>query len=43
LLDLSHYILWIALSQLSWVLAFGLFLWIYTPVLIQPRPDGRDG
>ena len=43
LFETSHYVLWIGFSQLCWILAFGHFLWIYTPVLIQPRPDGRDG
>jgi len=30
-------------AGLAWVLAFSLFLWIYTPILIGPRVDGRPG
>lgn len=37
------YSLWIGLSQLAWILAFGLFSWIYVPMLIKPRVDGRYG
>jgi uncharacterized protein involved in response to NO len=39
----SHYALWIVLSQGLWVLAFVLFLLVYTPVLTRPRVDGLDG
>lgn len=30
-------------ASLFWLLAFGTFIWIYTPILIRPRVDGRDG
>ncbi|OXS14143.1 heme-Cu protein NnrS [Zobellella denitrificans] len=30
-------------SALAWILAFGLFCWIYWPVLTRPRVDGRPG
>lgn len=43
LLDISHYALWIALSQTLWMGAFGMFLYIYFPILIYPRIDGRYG
>lgn len=33
----------IQISALTWVSAFGLFLILYGPVLISPRPDGRPG
>ena len=39
----ESYIIWIAISQILWVLAFGWYLIIYTPVLISPRPDGKAG
>ena len=39
----GQYALWIGLSQLAWILAFGLFCWIYAPMLIKPRVDGRYG
>lgn len=33
----------IGLSQGLWVLAFGLFVWAYAPMLIRPRIDGQFG
>lgn len=30
-------------TAVCWVLAFGLFLVVYTPILLQPRVDGRPG
>jgi uncharacterized protein involved in response to NO len=41
LLDMEHYRLWIACSQIFWILAFGGFLLTYFPVLMKPRIDGR--
>jgi uncharacterized protein involved in response to NO len=43
LLDVAHYVLWIGLSQVLWVIAFSLFLWVFLPMLIQPRTDGAFG
>ena len=43
ILDNSHYALWIGLSQVLWVIAFGMFVFIYTPVCMKPRLDGRPG
>lgn len=37
------YVAWIALSQALWIAAFALFTWTYTPILVRPRVDGRDG
>lgn len=31
------------LSGWSWVAAYGLFVWVYTPILTRPRADGRPG
>ena len=31
------------LSGWSWVAAYGLFVWVYTPILMSPRADGRPG
>ncbi|MFM4826360.1 NnrS family protein [Aeromonas bivalvium] len=31
------------LSGLGWSLAYGLFVWIYAPILTSPRADGRPG
>ncbi|MFQ5659894.1 MAG: NnrS family protein [Gammaproteobacteria bacterium] len=43
LFDLHHYLLWIGISQTLWILAFCLFLFLYTPVLTGPRIDGKWG
>jgi uncharacterized protein involved in response to NO len=34
---------WIVLAQVLWIAAFSLFLWIYAPMLIKARVDGRYG
>jgi len=34
---------WILLSGTLWTLAFAMFLWVYAPILIAPRVDGRPG
>ena len=43
LYDPLNYLTYIVLSQVLWMLAFGGFVWIYTPVLIRPRVDGQPG
>jgi len=43
LIAMSQYVLWIELSIVFWILAFTLFAIAYTPVLSQPRVDGRSG
>jgi uncharacterized protein involved in response to NO len=43
LIDMTHYRLWIALSQAFWILAFGAFLLRYFPFLVKPRIDGQAG
>ena len=30
-------------SGVFWILAFGVFLWRYAPMLLRPRVDGRPG
>lgn len=42
-LDESKYALWIGISQVLWMIAFGLYLFFYARVLTSPRPDGRWG
>ncbi|MEI6412795.1 MAG: NnrS family protein [Pseudomonadota bacterium] len=37
------YWLWLTLAGLLWSLAFALFLWVYAPILWQPRVDGQPG
>lgn len=34
---------WIGLSQVLWILSFAIFCWVYSPMLIRPRIDGRYG
>jgi len=31
----SHFVVWIGLSQVLWIVAFGLFLTIYSPMLVR--------
>lgn len=33
----------IALTAILWTAAFGLFLFVYTPILLGPRADGKPG
>jgi uncharacterized protein involved in response to NO len=39
----EYYLYSIAVSGALWVAAFGLFLVVYTPILIGPRADGKPG
>lgn len=39
----SAYLRFVDLAGLLWVLAFLLFLFRYTPMLVKPRVDGREG
>lgn len=39
----GFYSLWMGISQVLWILAFGVFSWVYAPMLIMPRVDGRYG
>lgn len=43
LLAAGQYQVWIALSQLGWIAAFLVFIFVYAPMLLAPRIDGRDG
>lgn len=43
LADAEHYLLWLLLSALAWILGFIVFLIIFFPVLLSPRADGRPG
>lgn len=38
-----YYLSFIALSALAWVMAFGIFILFYGPMLLTPRADGRPG
>ena len=39
----DKYMLWIALSQISWIISFSIFLFLYLPMLASPRIDGEPG
>lgn len=39
-----HLYLWtLTGSGLAWVCAFAIFVWVYGPILMSPRVDGRQG
>jgi uncharacterized protein involved in response to NO len=33
----------IAVSGAAWIAAYAIYLWVYTPILLQPRQDGKPG
>lgn len=39
----GYYQFWIGISQISWIISFALFIWVYTPMLLKPRVDGKYG
>ena len=39
----ASYTTWLVVSGALWMLAFGVFLWVYGPMLMRPRIDGRPG
>ena len=43
LVDPGAYATWLPISGVLWMLAFGTFLWVYAPMLLRPRIDGRPG
>lgn len=43
LFAVAQFNLWINIAGGLWMLAFGLFALVYTPMLIKPRIDGRPG
>jgi uncharacterized protein involved in response to NO len=43
LFTMAYYTLWIQLSAVLWIVAFVFFAMVYTPMLMQPRVDGRAG
>ncbi|WP_180126789.1 NnrS family protein [Rhodoferax sp. BLA1] len=40
---IQHYSLLLMLAATAWSLAFGLYLWVFTPWLMATRLDGKDG
>jgi len=43
LFEMQHYLWWIGISQVLWVVSFAVFSALYAPMLIKPRLDGRPG
>ncbi len=43
LIDATHYLSWVLVSQILWIAAFLIFVVIYAPMLIKPRIDGQFG
>lgn len=39
----DRYLQILSAAMLSWILAYGLFLFVYTPILVSPRVDGKKG
>ncbi len=35
----SNYLVSVDISALGWIIAFGIFVWVYWPILIGPRAD----
>ncbi len=40
---MQFYSSWILAAAVCWILGFAVFVWIYTPILYQPRVDGNPG
>lgn len=43
LFNMSLYVYWIGISQVLWMLGFAIFVYVYAPMLLSARVDGRDG
>jgi uncharacterized protein involved in response to NO len=43
LFTMDLYLYWIGISQLLWMIAFAIFVYVYAPMLLSARVDGRDG
>ncbi len=39
----EHYVLWVSIAMVCWIVAFAMFLYVYLPMLISKRIDGRFG
>lgn len=40
---MQHYVYWVLISALFWILGFAIFVVIYAPILLKPRVDGTYG
>ena len=43
LVDMQHYVAWVVVSQVFWIIAFLLIVITYAPILSSPRIDGKPG
>jgi uncharacterized protein involved in response to NO len=43
LFNMDLYVYWIGASQVLWMMAFVIFVYVYAPMLLSTRVDGRDG
>jgi uncharacterized protein involved in response to NO len=43
LFDESHYMFWVAISQVAWIVGFAIYSIVFIPQLFQSRVDGRPG
>jgi uncharacterized protein involved in response to NO len=41
--NMNLYGYWVGISQLLWMVAFVIFVFVYAPMLLKARVDGRDG
>lgn len=42
ILFLQNYLLWVRMSGVFWILAFVLVVWVYAPILLSSRIDGKE-
>ncbi len=43
MIDPAHYLLWVEVSGVLWIVAFAAFSAVFAPILLSPRTDGRYG
>jgi len=43
LFNMELYVYWIGISQMLWMISFVIFVFVYAPMLLSERVDGRDG
>jgi uncharacterized protein involved in response to NO len=43
MVTMQFYTSWVFVAAIFWILAFAIFVVIYTPILLKPRADGAFG
>ena len=43
LFNMELYVYWVSISQVLWMVSFAIFVYVYAPMLLSERVDGRDG